>query len=257
MKCLCCIALFFPLIGLGQPADSIQCRTQTLYTHQGAWIDPMPSGCYAREVEDITQSIPASFQKSHKKVLDQVRKRCGDVLFVKLAVEQLLMLKEECGGVQYIYHMALPFQERWDYRFSLVTDKKGNIVSPDEIPLPDVSLDIPPTAFVDPCEAAYNAQVKHNVQKPLTHIVPGFSFAHNQLVWKVYGYGMMPKEKLENSPFLYDPHKDVPVRVHDVALVSVADGKVLEVIREENLSITIPDPWGVHPIIRKRKNKDP
>jgi hypothetical protein len=238
--------------------DSLACPAgQVLETHQGIWAIPMPHGCHTQEYTDVTNSIPSSYARAHQKVLEQVKNRCGESLHQYIKLHELRKLNKPCEKAEYVYLFILPFQPGWNYRFALVTDGKGNILAPSVIPLPDASKDKPATLFIQPCEAVYAARARENVTKPLQFIQPGYSEKHNSLVWEVWGFGQMPKEKLTASPFIYDPHRDTPERIHTVALVKAGDDQVLEVEYRRNLNITIPDMDGIHALIKKRdKEKD-
>jgi hypothetical protein len=253
-----CLIFFSASVSYAQTQDTIKCKTQKLWTHQGAWNDLLPANCTGLAFEEVTGNMIITYKKVQDKLMESITARCGTELAEMVKIIEVRKLTTPCSGIHFIFRLAITFQEGWDYRFSIKTDAKGSVVQGTEIPLPEAgkgaAADI---KFIAPCDAAQVATTRPAITKPLTYIQPGYSAKHNALVWEVWGYGQMPAEKLKASPFLYDPHRDVPERIHQVAIIKAGGTELLDVEQRTSVNITIPDPEGVHPIIRKRdKEKD-
>jgi hypothetical protein len=244
------LALFLlPMSAKAQLSDTLLCRNQKLWTHQGIWMETMPHGCYGQEYQDITDNMVPAAQRAWQRALEQLKARSGSLMVSKFTLKEVRQLTQPCKEATYIFKLSMDAAPGWPYRITLVTDAKGKILTPEAIPLPkgNVSAD-----FVEPCVAVEVAIGQKGVGKELTYIRPAYSPEFNTLVWEVYGIGMMPGDI---PVYVYDAHRETPSRVHQVALVEGATGKVLDVVYIANLEILLPDPGAVHPIV-KRVEKD-
>lgn len=241
--------LSLPMIAVAQPSDTLTCGIQKLWTHQGIWMETMPSGCYAKEYNDITDNMPSAAQKAWQRVLEQLRAHSGEVLISKFSLKEVRQLVQPCKEAMYVFKLQMEAVPGWPYRIALVTDAKGKILSPQTLPLPQGTGS---TTFVEPCDAVKVALGQKGVGKELTHIRPAYSAEFNTMVWEVFGVGMMPGDI---PVYVYDAHRETPSRVHQVAIIESATGKILDVVYKAHWEILLPDPDAVHPIVKRAEKE--